>query len=140
MRASLLHLAATIMSSLPLPIAFAQAPGSSVDPAALVGTWKLTAAYVDTNRNSRLDAAERTAPMQGIQDYLKLNADGSCEFYVHKVAGRYELQPRSDGSRKLVLVDRNNNKEDRGLVHSVSKDELVLLNFSTRLFSVYTRQ
>ena len=57
-----------------------------------------------------------------------------------KVRGRYELQPRSDGTKKLVLYDKDNNKEDRGLIYSLSNTELVLLNFSTRLFSVYTKQ
>ena len=57
-----------------------------------------------------------------------------------KVRGRYELQPRSDRTKKLVLYDKDNNKEDRGLIDSVSNTELVLLNFSTRLFSVYTKQ
>lgn len=119
----------------------AQAAGpSDVQPALLVGAWKLTGAFVDSNRNSKLEDGERQAPMPGMQDYLRLNSDGTCEFYVMKVRGRYELQPRSDGTKKLVLFDKDNNKEDRGLIYSVSNTELVLLNFSTRLFSVYTKQ
>lgn len=130
----------TVIVALSSAATHGQNSPSGFDQGALVGAWKLTSAYTDNNRNGRLDADERSTPMPGGQDYLKLNADGTSEFYVQKVTGRYELQPRSDGSRKLVLFDRDNHKEDRGLVVSISKNELVLLNLSTRLFSVYTRQ
>lgn len=132
--------AALVLSTTGVPVHAAGATSGGAAPGSLVGAWKLTAAYADSNRNSRLDADERQAPVQGVQDYLKLNADGTCEFYVFKVRGRYELQPRSDGSRKLILTDKDGKKEDRGLVVSVSGDELVLMNFSTRMFSVYARQ
>jgi hypothetical protein len=121
--------------------AYAQASAQKdIQPAALVAAWKLTAAYTDKNRNGQLDDNERQDPLAGMQDYLKLNADGSCEFYVLKVRGRYEVQPRSDGTKKLILFDKDNHKEDRGLIYSVSKTELILLNLSTRVFTVYTRQ
>jgi hypothetical protein len=117
--------------------AFAQAGIKAAD---VVGTWQSTGLYIDTNRNGKLDEGERNTPMPGWSDYLHLGADGQAVFYVHKVNGRYELQPRSDGSSKLILFDRDNNKEDRGLVYSANKNELVLFNFSTRAFGVYQRR
>lgn len=128
---------ALVIASLPSGSVHAETAGQSTD---LVGSWQLTTVIVDKNRNSKIDDDERKDPMPGGQDYLKLNADGTCEFYVHKTPGRYEVKTESDGRQKLMLFDKNNNKENRGLIYSVTKDELILLNFSTRAFSLYKRQ
>lgn len=109
-------------------------------PPELLGAWSSTTMYVDKNQNGTLEEVERKTPVKGASDYLKLNADGSCEFYPIKLKGRYELQPRNDKSRKLMVFDKDNNKVDKGVIVSVTKEELVLLNVSTRGFSVYTRQ
>jgi hypothetical protein len=112
---------------------------SKLNPADLVGAWNLTATYSDDNRNGTLEEAERGKSLAA-KDFLRLNADGSCEFYAFKLKGRYELETRSNGSQKLILFDKDNNKVDKGVITSVTKDELILLNVSIRAFSVYRRQ
>lgn len=104
----------------------------------LVGEWQLTGIATDDNRNSKLDDAERKNAITQVGDYLKLNGDGSCLFYAHKVKGRYELKPESDGNKLLTLYDKNGNKENRGKIFSVSKDELILFKAGST-FSIYKR-
>lgn len=104
----------------------------------LVGEWQLTGIATDDIRNSRLDEAERKNAMTQVQDYLKLNSDGSCLFYAHKVKGRYKLKTESDCAQLLTLYDKDGNKENRGKIFSVSKDELVLFKAGST-FSIYKR-
>jgi hypothetical protein len=94
----------------------------------------------DDNRNGKLDAEERKNAFTQAEnkDYLKLNSDGSAVFTQIKVKGRYELKVESDGGKKLVLYDKDNNDENRGIIFSVTKDELVLFKAGS-VFSVYKR-
>lgn len=109
-------------------------------PADLIGEWQLTMKISDTNRNGKIDDDERRSAITQARDYLKFNRDGTCVFYAHKVKGRYELKPQSSGSQVLYLFDQDNNREGRGVIVSVNRNELVLLSSSVgRIFSVYKR-
>ncbi|MGC3976117.1 MAG: lipocalin family protein [Nitrospira sp.] len=115
-------------------------PAKAVPAADLVGAWQLTMMIIDKNANNRLEDEERKDPIRGAQDYLKLNADGSCEFYTFKVKGRYEIKTSSSGYQTLVLFDKDKNKENRGRLYSVTKDELILIDHSSgSTFKVYKR-
>jgi len=106
----------------------------------IVGEWQLKLLTSDENRNGKLDEEERkNALAKGqMKDYLKLNSDGSAIFYQHKLNGRYELKTESDGRKKLVLYDKDNNDENRGIVHTVSSNELILFKAGST-FTVYKR-
>jgi hypothetical protein len=105
-----------------------------------LGEWQLIMIATDDNRNKKMDDEERKKGMTEVQDYMKLNSDGSCEFYTFKLKGRYELKTESDGKKLLVLFDKNNNRESRGTIESVTKTEMVLLKHSSGgVFSVYKR-
>jgi len=62
---------------------------------------------------------------------MKLNADGSCEFYTITIKGRYEIKTSSSGYQSLVLLDKDNIKHIRGRIYSVTKDELILIDHSS---------
>lgn len=44
---------------------------------------------------------------------MKLNADGSCEFYTIKVKGRHKIKTSSSRYQALVLFDKDNTKQSR---------------------------
>ncbi len=106
----------------------------------LTGEWQLVMKASDLNRNGKLDDDERKDAITQVQDYLRFNSDGTCQFYTFKMKGRYELKPQSDGKQLLYLYDKNNNREGRGIVLSVTQNELILLSHSVgSMFSVYKR-
>jgi hypothetical protein len=118
----------------------AEPAGPPFQPAELVGAWQLSMMIVDKNANNKLEDEERKDPILSAQDYMKLNADGSCEFYTFKVKGRYEIKTSSSGYQTLVLFDKDNNQASRGRIYSVTKDELVLTSHSSgSTFKVYKR-
>lgn len=106
----------------------------------IVGEWEQVLVARDDNRNSKLDDEERKAAFTQtqIKDYLKLDSDGNAVFTQAKVKGRYELKAESDGRKKLVLYDKNNDDENRGIVYSVNENELILFKGGS-VFSVYKR-
>ena len=115
-------------------------PGKSIQAADLIGAWQLTMMITDKNANNRLEDEERKDPILGAEDYIKLNADGSCEFYTLKVKGRYEIKTSSSGYQTVVLFDKDKNTSSRGRIYSVTKDELILLDHSSgSTFKVYKR-
>ena len=122
------------------PVMAVESAHLSVNPADLLGAWQLTMMIVDKNANNRLEDEERKDPIQNAQDYMKFNADGSCEFYTFKVKGRYEIKTSSSGYQSLVLFDKDNTKLNRGRIYSVTKDELILIDHSSgSTFKVYKR-
>ena len=93
----------------------------------VIGEWKLTMTTLDKNRNDKIEEEERANAMTQLNDYLKLNSDGTAVFSQVKIKGRYELKPNSDGTRRsLNLYDKNNFKTPYGRIISVSKTELIL--------------
>ncbi|MFN2440033.1 MAG: hypothetical protein ABR503_12595 [Chitinophagaceae bacterium] len=105
----------------------------------IIGEWQLTQHLYDANGNKQIDEEERKKPLSQAKDYLKLNSDGTCLFYMHKLKGRYEIKTQASGKKILYLFDKDNNKENRGQIVSVSKTELILLNHSSGSFSIYKR-
>lgn len=93
----------------------------------IIGEWKLSMTILDKNGNDKIEEEERVNAMTQLNDYLKLNSDGTAVFSQVKIKGRYELKPNSDGSRRsLNLYDKNNFKTPYGRIISVSKTELIL--------------
>ena len=96
----------------------------------LIGEWKLTMNILDKNRNNKIDEDEKAAATP-LNDYLKLNSDGSAVFSQVKAKGRYEIKSNSDGTSKYLNVyDRDNFKIPYGRIVSVTKTELVLFKSS----------
>ena len=101
----------------------------------LIGEWKLTMNVLDKNRNNKMDEDEKAAAMQ-LNDYLKLNSDGSAVFSQVKAKGRYEIKSNSDGTSKYLNVyDKDNFKIPYGRIISVTKTELIL--FKNSIGSVF---
>ena len=101
----------------------------------IIGEWKLTMTTLDKNRNNKIDEDEKAAAMQ-LNDYLKLNSDGSAIFSQVKAKGRYEIKSNSDGTSKyLNLYDKDNFKIPYGRIISVTKTELIL--FKNSIGSVF---
>lgn len=106
----------------------------------IVGQWKLVLVAADENGNGLLDESEKAKGTQ-MDDYMKLNADGSAEFYTIKLKGRYEIIPNaSSGKKYLYLFDEGGTKHPKGAILSVTKDQLVLLDkFGGDSFTVWQR-
>jgi len=94
----------------------------------IVGEWKCTMWISDKNRNEKIEEDERADAITQVNDYMKLNADGSAVFTQIKMKGRYEIKPNSDGTSKyLNLFDEANTRYQKGVILSVTKTELTLL-------------
>lgn len=104
----------------------------------LVGEWQLTLSFYDANGNYKIEETEKKNATLNAKDYLKLNGDGTCLFYTNKLKGRYEIKTRSSGKKNLYIYDKDNNKENRGEIISVSKTELILLS-PGGAFSIYKK-
>ena len=98
-------------------------PGQNDD---LVGEWEMVGFIVDTNDNLQIDEAERAALKKpSFKDYMKLNRDGSGEFTVARMPGRYETTaPDSRGRKFLNWYDRANGRHRVGTILKVTRDEL----------------
>jgi len=94
----------------------------------IVGEWKCTMWISDKNRNEKIEEDEKADAFTQVNDYMKLNADGSAVFTQLKMKGRYEIKPNSDGTSKyLNLFDEANTRYQKGVILSVTKTELTLL-------------
>jgi len=94
----------------------------------IVGEWKCTMWISDKNRNEKIEEDEKADAITQVNDYMKLNADGSAVFTQLKMKGRYEIKPNSDGTSKyLNLFDEANTRYQKGVILSVTKTELTLL-------------
>jgi hypothetical protein len=107
----------------------AASAGKKAEPARgddFVGEWEMVGFIVDTNDNLQIDEAERkNLKHPSVKDYMKLNRDGSGEFTVAKLPGRYELTD-ADGSGKKYLTwfDKANGRHRIGTIIKVTRDEL----------------
>ena len=98
---------------------------SSAQGDEIVGEWEMQGFVIDTNDNLQIDEAERRDLKRTMKDYMKLNRDGSGEFTVAKLPGRYETRdPENSGKRYLTWYDKANGRHRVGTIISVSKDEL----------------
>jgi hypothetical protein len=57
----------------------------------IVGEWELIKVIADRNDSHVIDADEDKEAITTMKDYLKLNADGTCEYTIAKLEGRYEI-------------------------------------------------
>ena len=93
----------------------------------IIGEWDLVKVIADNNGDHKIDPAEDAKAITTMQDYLKLNANGTCEYTVAKMEGRYELTAADDGRKKLVMYDKSGSETNRGrYIVSVTDDELVI--------------
>jgi lipocalin-like protein len=93
----------------------------------IVGEWELIKVIGDRNGNHIIDADEDKDAITTMKDYLKLNADGTCEYTIVKLEGRYEIVTKEDGRKKLVMYDRTGTETTSGrYIISVTDKELVI--------------
>jgi len=93
----------------------------------IVGEWELIKVIADRNYSHIIDADEDKEAITTMKDYLKLNADGTCEYTIAKLEGRYEIVTREDGRQRLVMYDRTGTETTSGrYILSVTDKELVI--------------
>ena len=92
----------------------------------IVGEWELVKVIGDRNGNHIIDADEEKDAITTMKDYLKLNADGTCEYTIANLQGRYEIVIKDDGRKSLVMYDRTGTETTSGrYIISVTDKELV---------------
>lgn len=93
----------------------------------IVGEWELVKVFADNNGDHKVDADEEAKAITTMQDYLKLNANGTCEYTIAKLEGRYEIITTEDARKKLVMYDRTGTETTRGrYIISVTDNQLVI--------------
>jgi hypothetical protein len=93
----------------------------------IVGEWEMTKVFGDHNGNHVVDADEEKDGTTNMEDYLELNADGTCKYTAFKLEGRYEIVTKDNGRKKLVMYDRTDTETNKGrYIVSVTDKELVL--------------
>ena len=125
-------------------IVVAQSPATDVRPADLVGSWQQTQQTNDRNGNRQIDPEElKAVRTDSAMVFLKfrLNADGTCQHGDSKSKCRYELEPQGSGRQRLMmfLEGPTPSKENKGIIHSVTKNELILANYGSGSFTFYKR-
>jgi hypothetical protein len=70
----------------------------------IVGEWELIKVIADRNDSHIIDADEDKDAITTVKDYLKLNANGTCEYTIAKLEGRYEIVTKEDGKKKTRHV------------------------------------
>ena len=94
----------------------------------IIGEWRQILITEDKNGDEQIDESERAAGSK-IDDYLKLNSDGSAVFHVFEANGTFRVKTNeSSGTKYLYLYDRENNESNKGAIHSVTKDEMILIH------------
>jgi len=93
----------------------------------IVGEWELIKVIADRNDSHIIDADEDKDAITTVKDYLKLNANGTCEYKIAKLEGRYEIVTKEDGKKKLVMYDKTGTETTSGrYIISVTDKELVI--------------
>lgn len=92
----------------------------------ILGEWKLDRRLRDDNGNHKLDAEEEKTALSGVENQMKLNADGTCKFET-VMDGHYTIVTEEDGRKRLAIKDlAGADYPLRLYVTSVSDKELVL--------------
>ncbi|HKP32886.1 MAG TPA: hypothetical protein VJT83_09165 [Chitinophagaceae bacterium] len=92
----------------------------------IVGHWELVKVFGDKNGNHKVEPAEEAQAL-AMEDYMKLNADGTCEYTMPQFTGRYEIKNMDDGRKKLIVYDRTGAETNKGrYIISVTEKELVI--------------
>jgi hypothetical protein len=93
----------------------------------IVGEWELVKTIADNNGDHKIDADEEAKAITNMKDYLTLKANGTCEYTIAKMEGRYEITTTDDGRKKLVMYDKSGAETNRGrYIISVTDKELVI--------------
>lgn len=93
----------------------------------IVGEWELVKFLPDHNGNHEVDPDEEKDASTVMQDYLKLNADGTCEYTIAKLEGSYEIVTKDDGRKKIMMYDRTGSETTSGrYILSVTDNELII--------------
>ena len=81
----------------------------------------------DDNGDHILDPQEDAKGTSNLKDLLILNSDGSCEYTIARMKGRYKIETKDDGKKKLVMYDRTGSEVNRGrYIVSVTSTDLVI--------------
>jgi hypothetical protein len=116
------------------------ANASSAQRDDIVGEWEMVGSVVDTNDNLQVDEAERKAlKAPSFKDYMKLNRDGSGEFTVAQMPGRYEITVQG-GKRVLTWYDKAEGRHRIGTILKVTRDELHIKEPGGRGMFVWKRR
>ena len=92
----------------------------------LIGEWELVKFISDRNGNSKIDPEEESQGKLERPDYLKFNADGTCEYSPVKIPARYVIETKDDGRKSLVIYDPTGPEVATRYVMSVTDKELVV--------------
>ena len=94
----------------------------------ILGEWELQGFIGDRNDNLLLDDDERRdLKPASFKDYMRFNKDGTGEFTVARMEGRYEAKPKESGGKPyLTWYDSANGPHKIGTFLSVTKDELLI--------------
>lgn len=93
----------------------------------IIGEWELVKIFSDNNGNHVVDAGEDDDATSNLKDFLKLNADGSCEYSLAKLEGTYEIVTKENGRKRLTMYDRTGGETSSGrYIVSVTDTELVI--------------
>jgi hypothetical protein len=93
----------------------------------LVGEWELVKFIPDHNGDHKIDPDEDKDALTVMKDYLKLNADGTCEYTIAKMEGTYEIITKDDGKKKIIMYDRVGGETTSGrYIFSVTDKELII--------------
>src|SRR5688572_24470358 len=104
-----------------------ESPGIPQGMESLVGEWERVKVAPDDNGDHILDPEEDAKGTSNIKDFLILNADGSCEYTIAGMKGRYKIETKEDGRRKLVMYDRLGTEVNRGrYIISVTNSDLII--------------
>ena len=91
----------------------------------LIGEWELVKFISDRNGNSKIDPEEESQGKLERPDYLKFNADGTCEYSPVKIPARYVIDTKDDGRKRLVIYDPLGPEVATRYIMSVTDKELV---------------
>lgn len=93
----------------------------------IIGEWELVKIFTDDNGNHIIDAGEDSDATSNLKDFLKLNADGTCEYTIAKLEGSYEINTKENGRKRLTMYDRTGGETTSGrYIVSVTDNELVI--------------
>lgn len=104
-----------------------------------MGEWETILVTGDHNSNGVLDPQEREKGFSTYKDYLRLNADGTCEYTQGHLKAVYEIVEK-DGHKSIEIIVRDGSRIKQGRIIALKPDELQLMKFvGGRDIIVYNR-
>lgn len=107
----------------------------------ITGEWELVKIIADDNNNKKIDPEEESNAITTGRDYLNLHADGTCEYTIARLEGRYLIEKTDNGRTRLTMYDRTGTETTRGrYIISVSDKELIINRIlGGSSFEIFTR-